>query len=265
MIQEALAFGEEIDELAALLDTFGTEDWQRVTPFKAWTVWDVIAHLHWGDLQSLLAATDPPGFQQAASALREVVKAGSTLTEYTRAQLAGVDGEALLEKWRGTGQTLCELLGARGPRERIPWYGPDMGVRMFATARQMETWAHGQDIYDLLGRRRRYTDRIENIAVIGVKTFGWTFVNRRLDVPGVAPYVRLTAPSGALWEWNTPSETERVEGSAADFCHVVTQGRNVVDTELRVVGEVATRWMSIAQCFAGPPNDPPEPGVRVGP
>jgi hypothetical protein len=54
-----------------------------------------------------------------------------------------------------------------------------------------------------------------------------------------------------------------VEGAALDFCRVVTQGRNVADTALRVTGENATRWMAIAQCFAGAPSDPPEPGERA--
>jgi hypothetical protein len=45
---------------------------------------------------------------------------------------------------------------------------------------------------------------------------------------------------------------------------VVTQGRNVADTALQVRGPVAKRWMSIAQCFAGGPADPPKPGTRVG-
>jgi hypothetical protein len=44
---------------------------------------------------------------------------------------------------------------------------------------------------------------------------------------------------------------------------VVTQVRNVSDTALEVTGEVATRWMSIAQCFAGGPVDPPKPGQRT--
>ena len=57
-------------------------------------------------------------------------------------------------------------------------------------------------------------------------------------------------------------ETERIEGSAVDFCHVVTQGRNVADTRLGVRGEVSTLWMSIAQCFAGGAVDPPKPGSR---
>ena len=135
---------------------------------------------------------------------------------------------------------------------------------MFTTARLMETWAHGQEIHDLVGSKRVHTDRIKHIATIGVKTFGWTFVNRRQEPPGPPPYVRLLAPSGEIWEWNEPSETDCVRGDASDFCHVVTQGRNVADTALEAVGDVANRWMSIAQCFAGPPADPPKPGERTG-
>ncbi len=130
-------------------------------------------------------------------------------------------------------------------------------------ARFMEVWAHGQDVYDLMRVPREHTDRIKNIAVLGVKTFGWTFVNRGLEVPGAPPYVRLVAPSGAIWEWNEPNETNKVSGTAVEFCQVVTQGRNVADTALEVVGETATRWMAIAQCFAGGPADPPKSGERA--
>ncbi|MGH7337419.1 MAG: TIGR03084 family metal-binding protein, partial [Myxococcota bacterium] len=76
--------------------------------------------------------------------------------------------------------------------------------------------------------------------------------------------VRLTAPSGAVWEWNDPSETSFVRGTAVDFCRTVTQVRNVADTSLEMEGEVATRWMAIAQCFAGGAADPPKPGARAG-
>jgi uncharacterized protein (TIGR03084 family) len=78
----------------------------------------------------------------------------------------------------------------------------------------------------------------------------------------VRPYVRLDAPSGAVWEWNDPDQPDRVEGDATEFCQVVTQTRNVADTGLRIQGETARRWMSIAQCFAGAVADPPPPGTR---
>jgi uncharacterized protein (TIGR03084 family) len=157
---------------------------------------------------------------------------------------------------------MAKDLGESNPKRRLPWFGPDMGVRMFTTARYMETWAHSQEVYDLKGVRRKYNDRIKNVAAIGIRTFGWTFVNRKLEVPGPVPYVRLIAPSGETWEWNDPSEEEYVRGDAAEFCHVVTQGRNVADTSLEVVGDVANQWMAIAQCFAGGAADPPAPGER---
>ena len=36
-----------------------------------------------------------------------------------------------------------------------------------------------------------------------------------------------------------------------------TQPRYIADSQLAVVGDIATRWMAMAQCFAGPPEDPP--------
>jgi uncharacterized protein (TIGR03084 family) len=117
-------------------------------------------------------------------------------------------------------------------------------------------------VFDLLGRERVEQDRLRNIAIMGVNTFGWTFVNRKLPVPETKPYVRLVSPSGAIWEWNSPQERDRVEGSAIEFCRVVTQTRNIADTGLQIVGDMARAWMSMAQCFAGPPVSPPPPGTR---
>lgn len=37
-----------------------------------------------------------------------------------------------------------------------------------------------------------------------------------------------------------------MEGSAAECCHVVTQGRNVADTKLLVQGLAAAEWMKVA-------------------
>jgi uncharacterized protein (TIGR03084 family) len=189
--------------------------------------------------------------------------AGVSGQEMARKTLGHLDVDALLARWKTTNDEMVGLLGDSDPKRRLPWFGPDMGVPMFTTARFMETWAHGQAIYDLKGASREPTDRIKNIVAIGIRTFGWTFVNRKLEVPGPPPYVRLVAPSGEVWEYNDPSDVERIEGTAVDFCQTVTQTRNVADTELRVMGEVATRWMEIAQCFAGAPVDPPKAGIRV--
>ena len=262
MLQESLDLRAEADELHDFLQTLGAEDWGRPTGFLRWTPWDVVAHLHFYDLVSLVALEGRDAFGARRDALIKSFGAGRSNAELAREDFGDLEPSELLARWRETCERMATQLGESDPKRRLPWFGPDMGVRMFTTARFMETWAHGQEVYDLMRVERVPGDRIKNVAVIGVKTFGWTFVNRGLEVPGAPPYLRLVAPSGAVWEWNEPSESERISGDALDFCHVVTQGRNIADTKLEVVGDIATRWMSIAQCFAGGPVDPPKPGER---
>jgi uncharacterized protein (TIGR03084 family) len=74
--------------------------------------------------------------------------------------------------------------------------------------------------------------------------------------------VALTSPSGELWIWGPEGTGNAVNGSALDFCLVVTQRRNPADTGLKIQGDIAAQWIKIAQVFAGPPADGPVPGVR---
>jgi len=264
MLQESIDLRAEADELHAFLETLDPGDWTVPTKFMGWTPWDVVAHLHFFDQVSMVALAGREVFAARRKQLIEMMGSGLSNAEIARKEYGDLAPEELLRRWIETCHDMSDQLGASDPKRRLPWFGPDMGVRMFTTARFMETWAHAQEIYDLKGVARTVDDRIRNIAVIGIKTFGWTFVNRGLEVPGPPPYVRLVAPSGAIWEWNEPSETECIRGDAVDFCHTVTQGRNVADTGLVVTGEIANQWMAIAQCFAGPPADPPAPGERTG-
>ncbi len=253
MFQQALDLREEGQALKAMLELLKPEDWQKNTPFKNWTINQVVQHLHGSDRMAVLSLKDGDGF-------KEKLKTPSELMKMMNPEEEGV---ALLDSWWAYFSEMCTLLGESDPKRRVPWFGPDMGVMMFTTARQMETWSHGQDIFDLFGEARENSNRIKNIVVIGVKTYGWTFANRKLELPGPAPFVDLLSPEGDRWTFNEPADDNVVRGSAVDFCHVVTQGRNIADVSLEVVGEPATRWMSIAQCFAGPPEDPPSPGSRT--
>jgi uncharacterized protein (TIGR03084 family) len=256
-------FRAEADELHGFLAALGESDWGRPTTFQRWTPWDVVAHLHLYDQVSLASLAGPAAFAVERDALVGRIARGATNAELARERYGALDARVLLARWIAGARALADQLAAADPKRRLPWFGPDMGVLMFTTARLMETWAHGQEIYDLKRAERSPTDRLRHIAEIGVRTFSWTFLNRRLEPPGPPPYVRLVAPSAAIWEWNEPSETSRISGSAVDFCRTVAQVRNVADTSLEVVGDVAQRWMVIAQCFAGAPSDPPKPGTRA--
>ncbi len=261
-MQQARDFREETEALYRAIVTLKDEDFRRPTQFKGWTIDDVIGHLHFWNYAADLSLCDEQEFAKLLAWVTRRLGAGEGHRGFTTEWLDGLRGCALRERWREFALVMSERFAAADPERRLQWAGPPMKAATSITARQMETWAHGQEIYDLLGVECEHTDRIKNIALLGVKTYGWTFKNRGLEPPGPPPHVRLTAPSGAVWQWNEPDEANLVEGAAVEFCKVVTQTRNVADTSLRVVGPVAEQWMRIAQCFAGPPEDPPPPGTR---
>ena len=261
MLQQAIDFRDESEVLFALLDALDDQDREKKTQFKDWTINDVIAHLHLGNYAADLSLQDSVAFLDFTRRFTSGSKQGGHLA-FTHVWLDGIKNRALLNRWRTFSQETADRFMDADPKRRVKWFGPDMSVRSSITARLMETWAHSQAVYDVLGKMRTDADRIKNVVIIGLNTFGWTFKNRELVVPTHIPYLRLSAPSGGIWEWNPPSKENCIEGSAVEFCQVVTQVRNITDTTLRVVGETATVWMSIAQCFAGPPQDPPAPGSR---
>jgi len=262
MLQQALDFREECDVLAELLDQPAAMDWQRTTKFKDWSVDDVLAHLHFFNYAADLSLRDEQAFDELFARLFKAMGDGTGHLAFSHDWLEGTRGRALYDLWRDFYPAMAERFAAADPEARLKWAGPDMSVRMSITARQMETWAHGQALFDLFAKPRRESDRIKNIAVIGIKTYGWTFANRGQEPPGPPPCVRLGAPSGTRWAFNEENADNTVEGDAVAFCQVVTQTRNIADTDLTVTGEAARQWMAIAQCFAGPPEDPPAPGAR---
>jgi len=262
VLQEAIDFRDESDALFALLEPLDERAWERKTQFKDWTINDILAHLHLGNYLADLSLRDNDGFIALTGRTFAARAPGVSHLSLTHSWLDGIKHRALLSRWRDFYCELADHFVDADPKQRVRWVGPDMSVRSSITARLMETWAHGQAIYDLLGVERRDADRLKNIAVLGINTFGWTFANRRLEAPAERPTVRLQAPSGASWEWLGSGRANLIEGSATEFCQVVAQTRNVADTALKVTGETAIRWMSIAQCFAGPPEEPPPPGAR---
>ncbi len=262
MLQQAIDFRDESDVLYTLVEPLAEDDFNRVTLFESWTINNVLAHLHFFNYVADLSLNDKENFIRVLNQIGTAANNGKTLVDMPDLILGVIKGRELLKTWQGYYLEMADRFAAADPKKRVKWFGPDMSVRSSITARLMETWAHAQEIYDLMGVKRVNHDRIKNIAFLGVNTFGWTFINRGEEVPPDIPYLRLTAPSGEIWEWNDPSASNVIDGLAEEFCQVVTQVRNIADTKLRVEGKIANQWMSIAQCFAGPPENPPPPGTR---
>ena len=248
-------------ELDAVVARLGETDWLSSTPSPGWSIKNQIGHLAYFDERAALAAADPDQF---TAHIREVLDDPGGFIQTLDKVGRDLPVEELFDWWRKARHRMLEAYAALDPKERLFWYGPPMSALSHATARLMETWAHGQDIFDALRIKRTASDRLRHIAHIGVTAFGWSFKNRGLTAPETLPRVELIAPSGAVWAWGPAEASEKISGAAEDFCLVVTQRRHVDDTGLKVVGENAYDWMLKAQCFAGPPTDGPRPGGIFG-
>lgn len=251
---------QEFDDLVCRLND---KQWRDKTAFFQWTVFDEVAHIAFFDNEALLAIEDPDRFNSRAETAMKVILSDASWPAYMNPLLGPEEPAELLALWRDIRNRLVCQLGKMSPKDRLPWYGPDMSVRSFATARLMETWAHAQDVFDTLRIKRVNCARLLHVAHMGVVTFGWSFILRNCQAPEIKPRVELTGPSGELWKWGEPESIERVWGSAEDFCLVVTQRRNIADTRLKWQGETVAKWLAIAQAFAGVSQEPPIPGVRL--
>ena len=261
-MQQAEDFRAESRALAAILEDLPEVDLHRVTQFKDWTIDHVLGHLHLFNTAAEVSLKGEAEFGAFIGPILQDMQRGKPILEVQFPWLDGLSGRALFEAWREGAESCADAFAKADPKARVKWVGPEMSALSSITARQMETWAHGQEVFDLLGLERQESDRIRNIAHLGVSTYGWSFVNRKEVVPEPVPYVELTGPSGALWRWNEAQADNYIRGSAVDFARVVTQVRNMADTGLQARGENARRWMEIAQCFAGPPVAPPAAGSR---
>ena len=226
----------------------GVDDWATPTPATGWDVRDSVAHLAFSEDLAWAALHEPDEFVARRDGLLDaggdaLVGAGRTMT-----------GAAVRGWWLDSSAAVRVALARRSPRDRVVWMVGPMSAMSFATARIMETWAHGQDVRDALGEPPEVSARLRHVADLGVRTRAFAYQSRGLVPPATDVRVELQAPDGEDWAWGA-ADRDVVRGPALDFCLVVTQRANPADTALEVHGPAAEAWIAIAQAFAGPPTE----------
>ncbi|KOG35927.1 MULTISPECIES: TIGR03084 family metal-binding protein [Streptomyces] len=239
----------ESEELDVMVGGLSEEQWGAATPALGWTIAHQIAHLAWTDRAAVLAATDAEAFAVEAG---KAMAAPERFVDEGAEEGAKLPPAELLARWREGREALQAALRAVEPGARFPWYGPPMSAPAMATARLMETWAHGQDVADALGVVRAPTARLRHVAWIGVRARDYAYLVRGVPAPAEQFRVELEAPGGELWAYGSEGASQRVTGKALDFCLLVTQRVHRADTGLVAEGAEAERWLGIAQAFAGP-------------
>ena len=246
VVADLAAEGAWLDGLVSDLDRRG---WERPTPAKGWTVAHQIAHLAWTDDVALMAISEPDRF---VDHLREVAADPTGFVDKAAENWSGQ--EDLLGTWRAGRERLAEALKKVPDGVRIAWYGPPMSATSMATARLMETWAHGLDVADALGVPVRPTRRLRNVAHLAVRTRDFAYYLHDETPPAEEFRVELTGPDGETWSWGPEGAGQRVTGSADDFCRVAVQRLHRDDADVTAKGADAEHWLTIIQAFAGPPG-----------
>ncbi|MFI9559430.1 maleylpyruvate isomerase family mycothiol-dependent enzyme [Nonomuraea endophytica] len=221
-LPDLVAEGDELDALVS-----AETDWSRPTPAAGWTIAHQIAHL----------------------AAAEVEAAGSEHADLDAAAGAAKPRSVLLEQWRtGRAEVAAELRDVPLHQE-FPWYGARLTAELMVPLRLMETWAHGQDVFDTLGVPHRPTGRLRHVASLGVVGRELSFHAAQLPPPAEPFRVELTGPDGQTWAWGPEDAKQHVRGSALDLCLRVTHRRSLAETDLTAVGEDAQKWLDIARVF----------------
>ena len=246
LLADLAAEEDALDTVVADLDPAA---WATPTPAVGWDVRDSVAHLAFVEDLAQLALEDPAAYGARRDALLAAGDDTLLLGDGRRRS-----GAAVREWWRAATRATLGALARRGPRDRVPWFTGSISAMSFATARLMETWAHGQDVRDALGLDPEVSARLRHVADLGVRTRPFAYETRG-HAPNRAPVrVELTGPDGARWTWGGPAD-DVVRGPALDFCLVVTQRIHPADAGLVVTGTAAEEWIRIAQAFAGAPTD----------
>jgi len=249
--------GDELDAVVAHLDD---AQWSTPTPAEGWTVAHQIAHLAATFKLATLAAGAPEIFEKVKAGLSPDFEANvnAAMAPYLAEPPAG-----LLQRFREERAAADKALGALTGDTLVPWLVRPLPASVLAAAGMMELFGHGQDVYDALGVRRVYDDRVGHLCFFGARTWDFGYQARNLPVPDVALRFELTAPSGTVWTFGPADATEIVRGPAVDFCMLVTRRRHRDDLALVAAGRLADEWLNLAQAYRGPAGPGRKPGQFV--
>ncbi len=233
----------EEQSLDQFLQRINPREWRKTTVWHGWTIQETVSHL---------AASEEYAFNALAeggSRVKSLDGFGS-IDELNAAGL--IKGESMrpqdvIEWWRGARAKVVEELSRRNASDRVPWFYGDMSAKSFATARMMETWAHGIDVYYAVGEEPEETTRLRHIAWLAWKSLPHAFKEAGEEYPEEIR-AEFMGPSYAKWVFGPDGADNVIKGQAAEWCALAVDRADLEDTEtLTAQGDLAQRALELVR------------------
>jgi len=232
-------------ELQAVVAAIDDDAWLTPTPAWSWDVRDTISHLADTDEMAIDTAQGGP---YAINDLAARAASGADVTYNGVLKGRRLSGSEVAAWWTRTAAAERSMLLALAPDSRVPW-GIGMRAPSFATARLMETWAHGLDVRAALGVAAVDTDRLAHVAWLATRALPYAFSVAGREPPTAPVRVELTLPSGAIWANGPEGAPDRITGTAGEYCRVFVHRSPAADTNLVIEGDAARAAIAVARAF----------------
>lgn len=243
----------EQQSLDQFLQRIHERDWKLPTPAKGWSIHDTVSHL---------AATETLGarvIEEGQSAIDAVDLAD--LDRWTAEGVRKGRGkryQEVIEWWRNGRAAVVDALSRMEARDRIPWLFATIGAKTFASARLMETWAHGLDIRAAMDGRLPVAEdeepetdsaRLYHVARLAHSMLPYAFTRAGETYPEQGIRVQLMGPKYSRWDFG-PDDTDIViKGMAGEFCRVAVHRMRATDTNLKAIGPDAETALRLLRAY----------------
>jgi hypothetical protein len=121
-LQVSVDFRDEVDELHGFLQTLKPEVWDLETGFMHWTPWDVVAHLHFYDLVSMVAVEGEEAFAAERQSLFTAIggrNSHANASPISTRRACWPSGEARRTLWRK--HSVHRIRSAGCPGSGLTW------------------------------------------------------------------------------------------------------------------------------------------------
>ncbi len=236
--------------LDQFLSSLNEEQWHLPTPAEGWTIKDSVSHIAYLDELSTSVIRGDISIEEIKAWAKPKPESDRVDTNRGR----DMKPSEVFLWWRKVRAVMVEDLMKCDPKSRILWVAAPMAARSFATARLMETWAHGLDCFDAVGVKSEDTDRLRHIAFLAYMARPYAYQVNHLVVPPTPLRLELWLPSGKFWSQGPEDAEDCIRGQASEFCRVAVRRRHWKDTNLVIERNEARRFVEIVQTYAGPPG-----------